>query len=46
MERNSYTNGSNMGIRKSHKTGELQLYAPYIRREINCNIAIIEAAPY
>jgi hypothetical protein len=25
---------------------ELQLYDPYIKREINCHVAIIEESPY
>ena len=31
-----------MGIRKNgNRTGELQSYAPKVRRKINCNVAVI-----
>jgi len=32
--------------KKCHTTGELQFYAPYIRREINCHVAITEEYSY
>jgi len=31
---------------KCQRIGELQLYAPYIRRERNCNVAVIDDSPY
>jgi len=31
---------------KNQRPGELQLYAPYTRKEINCNVAIIQKSPY
>jgi len=32
--------------KKCQKTGELQLYAPNIRWEINSNVTIIKRSPY
>jgi hypothetical protein len=32
--------------KKCQKTGEMQLYDPNIRWEINSNVAIIERSPY
>ena len=41
------TDGSDMGIRnKCQTTDKLQLYGPYIGREINCAVAVIGESPY
>jgi len=45
MDRNSYTDRNNVAI-KMAENGELQLYAPCKRREINCKVAIIVGSPY
>jgi hypothetical protein len=46
MGRNSRNDRINTGIKKCHRTGELQLYAPYIRREMNCSVAVIDESPF
>jgi hypothetical protein len=48
MGRYSLTDGSDMGFRRKCQatTGELELYAPYMGRETNCNVAIIEESTY
>jgi hypothetical protein len=32
----------NYGHKKCQRTGKLQLYAPYVIREIKCSVAVVE----
>jgi hypothetical protein len=45
MGRNSRINKIWVSEKKCQRPGKLQLYAPYTRREINCNVAIIQKSP-